>query len=195
MNVQNLLAMTRKVTKYIWIISLALLFFSLLPASAQRTISGQPSLGLSARYNGSSVGAEAFYSQYTLSGFWEAGLSGDKYMARLSIGHNLDYMDIAAKGGYSFRLVGTRSRSLSLYAGGGAFIGVEWLDPTNKIPAYIDLRMSKVQFLYGLYARAMLEVFLGTHVALTFSGSMPVNFSSKINMLHYGGEFGLKTML
>ena len=116
-------------------------------------------------------------------------------MARLSIGHNLDYMDIAAKGGYSFRLVGTRSRSLSLYAGGGAFIGVEWLDPTNKIPAYIDLRMSKVQFLYGLYARAMLEVFLGTHVALTFSGSMPVNFSSKTNMLHYGDEFGLKIML
>ena len=137
MNVQNLLAMTRKVTKYIWIISLALLFFSLLPASAQRTISGQPSLGLSARYNGSSVGAEAFYSQYTLSGFWEAGLSGDKYMARLSIGHNLDYMDIAAKGGYSFRLVGTRSRSLSLYAGGGAFIGVEWLDVKSSVPIWI----------------------------------------------------------
>ena len=51
----------------------ALLVFACKTASAQRTISGQPTLALSAYYTGSFVGAEAFFQQYTLGGFWEAG--------------------------------------------------------------------------------------------------------------------------
>lgn len=186
--------MKRTVLEHITIVT-AVLLITALPASAQRTISGQPALGLSARYNGSSVGAEAFFSQYTLSGFWDAGLTGDHYTVPVSTGLMLDYAHVAARGGYAFRIVGTRNRCLSFYGGGGIFAGVEWLDPAKSIPSYIDLGMPSVQFLYGIYARVMLEVFLGTRVALTFSGSVPVNFSSKISMLHYGGEFGLKIML
>ncbi len=45
-------------------------------ASAQRTISGQGSFAFSALVGGTSVGAEAFFQQYTPGGFWEVGATG-----------------------------------------------------------------------------------------------------------------------
>lgn len=181
-------------TKYCMIIGAMLMFFSI-PASAQRTISGQSALGLSARYNGTSVGAEAFYSQYTLNGYWNVGITGDLYATPLSTGDKMSYMDVAAAGGYMFRLVGTRNRAFNLYAGVGVFAGVEWIDPASRLPKHIVTGLPTVQFLYGVYMRMGVECFLGTRVALTLSGVLPVNFSSKITMLHYGGEAGIKILL
>lgn len=68
--------MNQNSTKY-WVILLLTLLLTIQPASAQRTMSGQFSLAVSAHYNGSFLGAEAFLSQYTLIGFWEAGVGGD----------------------------------------------------------------------------------------------------------------------
>ena len=94
-----------------------LLLFASIPASAQRTISGQSALALSAYYNGTSVSAEAFYQQYTLGGFWETGAIFSDNSLPLSIGGRLYYEHIAAAGGYLWRLAATRSRSCNWYAG------------------------------------------------------------------------------
>jgi len=141
--------MMSKGTKYCMIIGAMLMFFSI-PASAQRTISGQSALGLSARYNGTSVGAEAFYEMYTLNGYWQAGLQGNQYRDLLSNGNSLEYMHALAQGGYLFRLVGTRSRSLSLYGGAGVQLGVEILDVWHRLPRYMDIDRSRYGFIYGL---------------------------------------------
>lgn len=184
-----------KVRQHIGLLTMFLLLVIAYPASAQRTLSGQSAFGLSARYNGTSAGAEAFYSQYTLGGYWLVGIGGDLYDAPLSTGIRLDYTHMGLKGGYAFRLAGTRSRSVNLYGGGGTFIGVELMDPAGKQPKYIDIGLPSVAFLYGIYARVALEVFLGTRVAFTLSGEMPLNFSSKITMLHWGASFGIKILL
>ena len=161
-------------------------------ASAQRTMSGQSSLTVSGVYTGTSAGVEAFYSQYTLRGFWEAGITGTDYLAPLSTGHVLRYDDVLVQGGYMFRLAGTRNRGLNLYAGAGAFAGVEILDPFRSLPSYIDLGQRHINFQYGLYAHAMAEVFLVRRLALVINGRVPVNFSSAVKKVHWQAGIGLK---
>lgn len=163
-----------------------------LPASAQRTMSGQSSLTVSGVYTGTSAGVEAFYSQYTLRGFWEAGITETDYLAPLSTGHILRYDDVLVQGGYMFRLAGTRNRGLNLYAGVGAFAGVEILDPFRSLPSYIDLGQRHINFQYGLYAHAMAEVFLVRRLALVINGRLPVNFSSAVKKVHWQAGIGLK---
>ena len=187
---QNNMNWTRK----IWLIAIIItLHFP--TASAQRTMSRQSSLGASARYNGTSVGAEAFYAQYTLGGFWETGLEGQDFNCPLSTGQTLRYIDAYARGGYQFRLVSSRSRSIGLYAGGGVFAGVECTDPFNTIPSYISLGVPRWQFLYGVYGKLLTEVFIGRKVALTVDASVPVNFSSKLSALHWSAGLGIKVLL
>ena len=177
------------------LVLLTLVHISNLTASAQRTMSGQFSLSISAHYNGSFLGAEAFLSQYTLNGYWEVGVNGDAFRTPLSNGNNLEYADVAAKGGYFFRLVGTRSRSLNLYAGGGAFAGIEAIDPRRRLPSYLDSGLKDFSFLYGLYAKGLTELFIGRKVALTATCGLNVNFSSAIAKLHPCYELGIKILL
>ena len=173
---------------------LVLLYFTSTTASAQRTMSGQGSLTVSGVYTGTSAGVEAFFSQYTLGGFWEAGLMGCDYHGLLSKGHAFRYDDVLAVGGYMFRVAATRGRGFNLYAGGGMIAGVEILDPLKQLPPYIDLGRKRVIFQYGLYANAMCEVFLGKRLALVAHGRVPVNFSSAVKHVHWQAGIGLKLL-
>ena len=164
-------------------------------ASAQRTQSGQSSLRASLLFNGLSVGAEAFYEQYTLGGYWTVGASGNHYMAGLSTGDTLDYVHAVAEGGYLFRLAGTRSRGLSLYSGGGILAGVEVIDPLSALPGHIVLSSAKYAFLYGLYAQAALEWFLSRRLALFLEASAPVTFGSGVSAINWNVGIGVKLNL
>ena len=161
-------------------------------ASAQRTASGQNSLAISALLHGKSVGAEAFFQQYTLNGYWEAGLYGADFSAPLSIGGDLRYWDLLAKGGYQFRVAATRGRGVNWHLGGGILTGIEYLDPLRALPSYYDLGRNKVSFQYGLYARTVLEIFLGMRVAILLSGELPVSFGTCVSHFHPNAGLGLK---
>lgn len=164
-------------------------------ASAQRTQSGQSSLRASLLFNGLSVGAEAFYEQYTLGGYWTVGACGNHYMAGISTGDTLDYVHALAEGGYLFRLAGTRSRSLSLYSGGGLLAGVEVLDPLSALPGYIVFPSSKYAFLYGLYAQAAVEWFISRKLAVVLEASAPVTFGSGVSVMNWNLGIGVKLNL
>lgn len=172
-----------------------LLLLACKPASAQRTVSGQSALALSAYYTGTSVGAEAFYQQYTLGGFWESGIFSTPNLHPLSSGDRLLNLYIGASGGYQWRLAATRSRSVDWYAGAGAFMGVEWLDPQRDLPSHIDLGVSDIRFLYGIYAKTVLELFVAPRFAIVLQGAVPVNFSSVTGYVHWQAGLGLKIML
>ena len=164
-------------------------------ASAQRTMNGQPALRLDAILTDSSFGAEAVFSQYTISGFWEAGVSAKQYATLASSAISISSLNVVAEGDYLFRLVGTRSRSVSLYGGAGAFIGYEVVDPLHRIPGTIQTNLSKGYFLYGLQAKLMAEFFVSRTVALTVDGCVPVNFSSPLRRFHFDVGVGVKIML
>lgn len=182
--------MKRKVTYIVLTLLTSLLLYT--TASAQRTMSGQPSLRVSSLYNGRSVCAEAFYEQYTLSGYWLVGLQGNLYNAVLSTGHTLDYVHALTQGGYMFRLVGTRDRALSLYAGAGVLAGVEVLNPWGTLPAYVDTGRNRFSFVYGPYASCVLEWFVAPRFAFTLQAGLPLTFGSSIGVMNWNAGIGLK---
>ena len=184
--------MSFRLLNTILFLSLALLSF---PASAQRTMSGQSSLCISALYNGSSVCADAFYGQYTLGGFWQAGVDGKLYHVRISTGITLDYIHTVASSGYMCRVAGTRNRLLNLYMGGKIFLGVEITDPWKKLPDYLDTGLADVKFLYGLSPAVSMEIFVSHHFAFTVAAALPVNFSSPISNVHYEAGLGFKVLM
>ena len=158
-------------------------------------MSGQSSLCLQSSWTGSSFGAEAFFSQYTLGGFWDAGLSAKQYRKGTSAGVDINSLNIAASGNYLFRLVGTRSRSVNLYGGAGAFLGYEAIDPMHKMPSTIQTNLKNGYFLYGLQAKLVAEFFISKSFAFTLNGCVPINFSSPMGWFHYDIGLGMKVML
>ena len=158
-------------------------------------MSGQSSLCLQSSWTGSSFGAEAFFSQYTLSGFWETGLSAKQYKKGTSAGVDISSLNIAASGNYLFRLVGTRSRSVNLYGGAGAFLGYEAIDPMHRLPSTIQTNLKNGYFLYGLQAKLVAEFFISKSFAFTLNGCVPINFSSPMGWFHYDIGLGMKVML
>ena len=158
-------------------------------------MNGQPALRLDAILTDSSFGAEAVFSQYTLGGFWEVGLSAKQYGRPTSAAISINSLNTVAEGAYMFRLVGTRNRSVNLYCGAGVFIGYEAVDPFHKIPDTIQTNLNKGYFLYGLHAKLVAEFFVSRTVALTLDGCVPVNFSSPLGRFHYDVGAGVKIML
>lgn len=177
-------------------LSLVIVFlFVTIPASAQRTMSGQSSLRLECVRTDTAFGAEAFFSQYTLGGYWEVGITGKDYTKPTSANLNLNYMHVAATGDYMFRLVGTRNRAFNLYGGAGAFLGYEAIDPVGNLPQNISTSLACGYFLYGITAKLAAEIFVSPTVALTLGGSTPLNFSSPLGFFHWDVGLGLKIML
>lgn len=107
----------------------------------------------------------------------------------------MDYVHALAVGGYLFRLAGTRSRSLSLYAGGGVLTGLEALDPFTSLPGNIVLGRTKYSFLYGVYAQGAMEWFVGRKLAVVLQASTPVTIGSAIGWMHWSIGLGLKLNL
>lgn len=173
-------------------LSFALLSF---PASAQRTMSGQPSLHISVLYNGPSVCAEAFFSQYTLGGYWQAGVEGKAYNVPVSTGGRLDYIHTVVSSGYMYRVAGTRNRLLNYYMGGRVFLGTEVINPWDRLPDYVSTGYKRVAFLYGVSPRMDLEIFFCRQCAFLLSAGIPINFSSGISWIHYEAGLGLKIVL
>ena len=158
-------------------------------------MNGQPALRLDAILTDSSFGAEAVFSQYTLGGFWEVGLSAKQYGRPTSVAISIYSLNTVAEGAYMFRLVGTKSRSVNLYGGAGVFMGYETVDPMHRIPWTIQTNLKKGYFLYGLQAKLAAEFFVSRTVALTLDGCVPVNFSSPLGKIHCDLGVGVKIML
>lgn len=173
----------------------AALFWCCTQASAQRTMQGRCSVAIGGGWDGSSICAEAFFSQYTLNGFWEAGVVGLDYKRPMSVGGTLRYDDIAVSGGYQFRLVATRSRAVNLYAGGGAFVGAELVDPLRRVPGYYTLPVASTSFLYGIYAKSLVEFYLGRRLAITAQAVTHLTPSNKLHLFGFVAGVGLKLII
>ena len=163
--------------------------------SAQRTANGQSMVSISAApsmLRPHEVGAMLSYGQYLLEGYWTAGAQGGMHTLVISSGTRMRYLDMIFGGGYMHRLVGTRSRRISLYAGGEAFLGFETYDPMSELPSNIDTGLPSGSFLYGIAPQVVAEIFLTGKLALVAGCSSPINFSSPITMVRPNLIVGLR---
>lgn len=179
----------------ITIISIVLLTTGICNAYAQRTMEGQSSIEAGASYNGMAGGVSIDYSQYTLNGFWYTGVSGNDCFALYTKDSRIRYDHICLYGGYLFRLVGTRSRSINLYGGSEVLVGIELTDPYGELPLQLSAGIEHFRFLYGIAPRILSEFFISSRFAFTVFGSIPINFSSAYSNIGYNTGIGVKIML
>lgn len=160
-----------------------------LPANAQRTTSGGGMVSLEGFYP---LGAGLSYGQYLSSSFWEVGVSALWRDYAINDEYTMQYMPTTAYGNWLYRIAATRSRSLNIYAGAGAFLGWEFYDPRKALPVFISGEISDGTFLYGINAKIQLEAFLTRRFAILLSGNVPINFSSPCTWIQPHASFGLR---
>lgn len=167
-------------------------------ASAQRTMSSQELLTASYTYPFSGhgdFGLDASYGCYLLSSLWNAGIYAVTLSCSIGNARQMEYAHFCSYAEWLYRLSATRSRSINLYAGGGAFLGYEAYDPFGRLPSYIDTGLGSGAFLYGVHAKAEAEFFIAKKLAAVLSGWVPVNFSSPLSNLNAGVRAGLRLNL
>ena len=165
-------------------------------AKAQRTMSGQSMLAaevaaLSVLRPGD-FGINIDYGQYLLSGYWYCSLLGEHNRIATTTAYSIRYMDIYAGGGYLHRLLASRSRVFGLYAGGGAFLGYEFIDPMNEQPSNISTSLPGGCFQYGIIPEVEIEIFILRKTALTIGADSPINFTSPLSKIRPRIKAGIR---
>lgn len=169
--------------------------FTSTSAMAQRTMSGQfmaEGLGL---WCGTGAGGQVSFGQYLQSSMWRSQICMRNYSTSLSTGDRMAYTDMVAQGRWDYRIISTRSRMLSLYAGAGLFLGYEAYDISGRLPDNVDTGLGQGSFLYGITAGLSTEVFFVRRVALVIGADIPINFSSPVEKFHWEVSAGIRINL
>lgn len=184
--------------KYILLLA-ALLAAYTAPCSAQRTMRSQFFIDAEGRWP---LGAQLSLGQYTNVGYWNGFLTADRLYQTLvysdgQTAARLDYYRIAIGAEYMARIAGTRSRSLSLYGGGGGMIGIELVDPFSLLPKDIVIQIdgespAKRAFIFGVRPRILCEWYLSQRFALTAGCVAPIYFGSQWRYLSVMGTLGMR---
>jgi hypothetical protein len=175
--------------------ALAILLLVCLDAGAQRTMRGQMFMNLEGQWP---VGASVGVGQYLIPGYWDAGFDLMRMHEPLRLDGAvedtfLESWQLKAGGGFMFRLLSTRSRSLSVYGGGDAWVGLEEIDPRHLLPTDVVLTIDTGRkFVFGATPRLEAEIYLGRHFALVLGGQVPVAFLSRIRYASPQGTAGIR---
>ena len=117
---------------------------------------------------------------YFLPGCASVDVSARMRTATLSSGGDMSFLHLTAGPSWMFRLVSSRSRSVSLYGGAFAFVGWERFDPLGSLPLDVLFPddVSESSFIAGLGPVVSFEWFLSGAFALRLSARMPVSIAS-----------------
>ncbi len=189
-----------KARRYVMAVAVLLALGACHEALAQRTMPGQAFVDAGGRWP---LGAYVGAGGYSIPGYWSAGLGASRQTERLSYADagegrpaSLESWRAGLLGGYMFRLVATRSRGASLYAGARGYVAIERIDPFGRLPQDILLDLdAKGAFVFGVAPRLEAEVYLAGPVALYVAGDVPVTFLSQIRTFSARAQMGLRIAL
>ncbi len=199
---------TRPLSHRLALIAAALLLTTVsLPAGAQRTmrsqwyatVLGTATLSPSA---GSHPGFGIEAGRYTVSGRWAGGIRCI-VPARNAAG------SFTVSGAWLYRIAATRSRSLSLYGGAGAFLGIDFDDAIGAVKEVIsddtasgsssswtkeeaEAASPHSGFTYGVEPSLEAELFITRKVALVGAVSLPVRLATRQETLSLRGSAGIR---
>lgn len=162
-------------------------------AEAQRTARGQFILnaeyvqGVFPARSSTVMGGSLGLGQYLGSCYWEAGARFAPLYARQSVG------TVAAYGGFMYRVVGTRSHSFNVYAGGRLYVGGDYQKPVlEEGQEEVSLEKYTWGLMVAVAPRLELELFVLRRFALTAGFSVPVKIQSQMDLLSGRATFGIR---
>ena len=164
-------------------------------ANAQRTMRGQYHASaevVMTADKGVPIGGELSFGQYLLCSYWNAWINVSPDYIPLDSTVMMRYIPLTGGADYMHRIAATRSRSVNLYIGAGAFLGYEFYDPWKTVPPYMETGREGGAFIYGLSPGLVSEFFMTRAVALTLSARMPVSFSSQAKIIKAHIKAGIR---
>lgn len=167
-------------------------------AKAQRTMRYQNILTgqLSVPYaKNPDIGGVLSYGQYTLNGYWSAGIKSIGRTQPEGKYNLLQTQTLRLYGEYMHRLISDRKRIINLYCGGGPFIGYEFYDPFGRLPDHIQKSIEDNAFIYGIKGSIEIEIFLMKKIAFVLGANMPLTFGSESSWFRGNSTAGLRINL
>ncbi len=166
-----------------YIIIVLLIGFSCGTAAAQRTSLGRAFISVSQVTSFSCVPSGGIHlegGQYLLNSYWSAGAKVTDWNQPVSLPEkeHFDHVVWGVRGAWMYRILGTYSRMLNVYAGGGVFIGGNSYEVFSPLPDEYAGAFAESEFAYGVEPAVEVELFAGSRVAFTLGAQLPVTFSS-----------------
>jgi len=180
------------------------LLISIEQGYAQRTSNKTVHLGLSQQvscYSIPSGGLDLYGGMYLMHSYWRAGISATDYNQKISgtnvNGEYFDHVHFLAYGDWMYRVLGSYSRSVNLYAGGGIFLGCNAYELFRKLPQEYRTGYPSAEFIYGIRPSIEMEAFVSKKVAIILGVHSPITFSSSIStdIWHVVGSLGVRVNL
>ena len=193
-----------KCLSFYGLISVVLLTAVSLTASAQRTSPGRAFFGIHQHVSGYAVpsgGLSLEGGQYLLHSYWKAGARALDWNQKVTGAAApdgdpvlFDHVLWTLSGAWLYRLWGSYGRRLNLYAGGGAFLGLNRYEVFRKLPTELDGEFPAAEFVYGVEPEVDLEVFPFRRTALVLGIQSPFTLSSSLgtDLWHLGGSLGIR---
>ena len=173
-------------------------------ASAQRTATGKPFIGISQFVSGYSIpsgGLGIEGGQYLLNSYWKVGVRAIDWNQKI-VGMRteddkpvyFDHILWNLSGSWMYRAFGTYGRTFNFYVGAGAFIGLNQYEVFHKFPAEVDSGLPHLEFVYGVEPAIDIEIFPFRRVALVIGIQSPITLSSslKTDLWHLSGSLGVR---
>lgn len=173
-------------------------------ASAQRTSFGKAFAGIHQYVSGYAVpsgGLGVEGGQYLLHSYWRAGVRAVDWNQKVSGAQDTDGNPVlfdhilwTLSGGWMYRLFGSYGRRLNLYAGGGAFVGLNHYEVFRKLPAELTGGFPRAEFVYGAEPGLDIEFFPFPRTALVLGVQSSFTFSSSLgtDLWHLSGSLGIR---
>lgn len=184
-------------------ITAALMLLPARGASAQRTMRGQWYAGAVATCTasptaGSHPGVQVEAGRYTMAARWSGSV-------RCIVPRGTDAGSFTAGGAWMYRIAASRSRSVSIYAGGGAFLGIDFDDAHAAAEEVIsdsgssstwtqgeDGTVPHSAFTYGLEPSQEAEFFIARKAAFVAGLSLPVRLATRQETLSLRAGAGIR---
>ena len=172
-------------------------------AFAQRTSAGKPFIGLAGFVSGYSIpsaGVGIEGGQYLLGSYWKAGVRAvdwNQKIAGLSDGNSPAFFDHILwnlSGSWMYRVLGSYGRTVNLYIGAGAFLGLNHYEVFHKLPPELAGDFPKVEFIYGAEPEIDFEIFPFRRVAFVLGIQSPLTLSSSLptDLWHLSASLGIR---
>lgn len=172
-------------------------------ARAQRTAYKSVHIGISPKvscYSIPSGGIELNAGQYLLNSYWTAGVSATDWNQKITSANGMqsseyfDHIMWNINGGWLYRILGTYSRWLSIYAGAKAFIGGNNYEVLKDIPEELHYDLPKMEFIYGIEPVLDIEVYISNVLAFTVGVQAPLTFGSTLesDFFRLTGSLGIR---
>ena len=179
--------------------TLALICFHPSTMEAQRTMQDQDFVTAQASVSCagfSDFGGSFSWGRWHRGGAWTVEASCCPWTWDTGKGADLHYLHAAVGGNWIQRIVSDRRHIFNLYAGGGALLGVQVLDPMKQLPPHLTVEKTrKTEFLYGAKALVQAEVWFVRRTAFTITAESTLTMPHRPALFHFALKAGVRVAL